>query len=282
MNFTTRMLLVIAAWSALCYAMAFSIPPRLLPYYFVRFVAYFLVTLSVVLPLVIELRNRKFWIAYAFTGFAFLIFTLMDGTSNPIAGKISEVIFLLKPVREDQLFVQGEDYVNGTIGRWLATYYVVELHVVILLAVLSGLIWQKTNDQAPLWLAGIWAFSWLFILAMEYTNVGIGRFGFAEFITVFAFISIMPAVAIFEGKMKPFWTAFSLMGCAVSVQLSLTGSFGYATIVRLVLTEYWPNVSMGIAQMLMLVVAPLASVVAGVLIQVIAVRCKASSATQID
>lgn len=271
MSYSTRTLLAITFWFALCYAMVFSIPPNLLVFYVFRFVVYFLFTLSLILPLFLPLKHQRLGIAYSFTGFGLLLFTIMENTSNPVAGHLAETIFRIGEFKEPSLTDFGDvNHVNGTIGQFLCLYYVVELHVVILLAILSGLLWQWLSDKTPFWLAGVSCFAWLFVFSMEFTGVGMGWFLFAEFVAVFVFVSILPGVTIYQGTMRPFWTAFSLAGCAISIQLSLTSPFEFA-VAKFVLASVWEEGNVNAAKQLLVVISPIMALVAGVATQAIVV-----------
>ncbi|QEG23849.1 hypothetical protein [Mariniblastus fucicola] len=277
MKFDTRLLLAVTAWAALCYAMAFSIPPNLLAFYAVKFITVVLVFAGAMLPLVVELKHREFWIGWSSTTLSLIAFMMMGGVPNPVAEHVTNAVFRMMGHGDLDVFADyGENFARGTIGSWVALYWVVELHTVLLWGVVAGLIWMKLGEQSPGWLLGVWSFFWALSFAMEWFGVGVGWSVIVWSMVVVCFASMLPCLVLYGGRMRPFWITVAIGGILVCVQIMSSKSYGLPIVANTTIANTFPNLAFypEIGSLIVLLSVPLAAVTAGLITQTVAWRSK--------
>ena len=261
-KFSIRTLLAITTWAALCYAAIFT-SQNLLAFQIVRFIGISAIVISAVLPLFLKLENQKFWNAYSIAILSHFCFSFMQVYSNPYLAHASEFVCKVMAVDGPSLTdFQWVDYQKGHIGRFSAIYYCTEIHFVVLMGLLAGVLWQNLKNQTPFWIVGVWAF---FIVMDISGDLGL----YLDFLTSIAIFSILPACLNFEGALRPFWTTFGVFASLVGVQAITSQSFGFTLYMNDLVATYWPNSSSLLADSVTFISVPITAAIAGSIVQII-------------
>lgn len=262
LSFSTRWLLAAVAWISLCYAMMFTIPPNLLLFCAVRFLAFLLLIALFILPVCLRLKENDFWLAASVSAFGLLLFSQTDGYSNPLTGYVTE--FFHSRLGYQTGFWPAEygfgfETRDGTIGRWNAIYDVVELNLVAMWSLLAGSFWHHLREKAATMAIMVWTFFWFLAFATLWKSPYDAAFTpFAIQFSIVTFISILlPSVVLTDCRDRPFWPVFSLTGFLIVAQLVPMGNDSYVMPVSVAIADQLSMRSVAFVSVLLLLTIPL-------------------------